>query len=124
MKKRLGILLFSFFLVFLLTSCDEVLSVVTQGADGKKIVNSYVSMIGDKVYDESSSINSWQDLAIFEGEEVVSMDNLIFKIINKKENIVVFGDKDVAVEISFFDGGYKYTYFVSQESLSNAIDNL
>ena len=124
MKKRLGILLFYFFLVFLLTSCDEVLSVVTQGADGKKIVNSYVSMIGDKVYDESSSINSWQDLAIFEGEEVVNMDNLIFKIINKKENIVVFGDKDVAVEISFFDGGYKYTYFVSQESLSNAFNNL
>jgi len=124
MEKKLVILLFSFLLVFLLTSCDEVLSVVTQSADGKKIVNSYVSMITDKVYDESSSIKSWQDIDIFEGEEIVNMDNLLFKIINKKENIVVFGDKDAAVEISFFDGGYKYTYFVSQESLSNAFDNL
>lgn len=122
--KKLGILLFSFLLVFLLTSCDEVISVVTQGADGKKIVNNYVSMIRNKVYDESISINSWQDLDIFDGEELVNMDDLLFKIVNKKENIVVFGDKNAAVEISFFDGGYKYTFFVSQESLNNAFDNL
>ena len=57
MKKRLGILLLSCLLALLLTSCDEVLSVVTVGENGEKVVNSYVSMFGDKVYDETASFN-------------------------------------------------------------------
>ena len=103
----------------LLTSCDEVLSVVTAGENGEKIVNNYVSIISDKVYDETVTFKSWQDLDIV--NDVVK-DNLLFKIENKKEKIVVLGDKDAAIEISFFDGGYKYTVFSSMESLNHMFD--
>ena len=44
------------------------------------------------------------------------------EIENKKEKIVVLGDKDAAIEISFFDGGYKYTVFSSMESLNHMFD--
>ena len=120
MKKRLGILLLSFLLALLLTSCDEVLSVVTVGKNGEKVVNSYVSMFGDKVYDETVSFKSWKDIELFSEEDAVDMDDLLFKIESKKENVIVLGDKDAAIEISFFDGGYKYTLFASMDSLSNA----
>ena len=120
MKKRLGILLLSCLLALLLTSCDEVLSVVTVGENGEKVVNSYVSMFGDKVYDETASFKSWKDIELLNDEDAVDMDDLLFKIESKKENVVVLGDKDAAIEISFFDGGYKYTLFASTDSLSNA----
>ena len=120
MKKRLGILLFSCLLALLLTSCDEVLSVVTVGENGEKVVNSYVSMFGDKVYDETASFKSWKDIELLSDEDAVDMGDLLFKIENKKENVIVLGDKDAAIEISFFDGGYKYTLFASTDSLSNA----
>lgn len=120
MKKRLGILLLSCLLALLLTSCDEVLSVVTVGENGEKVVNSYVSMFGDKVYDETASFKSWKDIELLSDEDAVDMDDLLFKIESKKENVVVLGDKDAAIEISFFDGGYKYTLFASTDSLSNA----
>lgn len=120
MKKRLGILLLSCLLALLLTSCDEVLSVVTAGENGEKVVNSYVSMFGDKVYDETASFKSWKDIELLSDEDAVDMDDLLFKIESKKENVVVLGDKDAAIEISFFDGGYKYTLFASTDSLSNA----
>ncbi|MBR1535909.1 MAG: hypothetical protein IJ630_03115 [Treponema sp.] len=122
MKKKLGILLFSCLLALLLTSCDEVLSVVTAGKDGEKVVNNYVSVISDKVYDETVSFKSWQDIDIVDDEEVVGKDNLLFKIENKKENIVVLGDKDSALEIAFFDGGYKYTVYSSMESLNRMFE--
>ena len=120
MKKKLGFLLFSCLLALLLTSCDEVLSVVTVGENGEKVVNSYVSMFGDKVYDETASFKSWKDIELLSEEDAVDMDDLLFKIESKKENVVVLGDKDAAIEISFFDGGYKYTLFASTDSLSNA----
>lgn len=120
MKKRLGILLLSCLLALLLTSCDEVLSVVTVGENGEKVVNSYVSMFGDKVYDETASFKSWKDIELLSDEDAVDMDDLLFKIESKKENVIVLGDKDAAIEISFFDGGYKYTLFASTDSLSNA----
>lgn len=119
MKKKIGILFFSLLLAVLLTSCDEVLSVVTAGENGEKIVNNYVSIISDKVYDETVTFKSWQDLDIV--NDVVK-DNLLFKSENKKEKIVVLGDKDAAIEISFFDGGYKYTVFSSMESLNHMFD--
>ena len=119
MKKKIGILFFSLLLAVLLTSCDEVLSVVTAGENGEKIVNNYVSIISDKVYDETVTFKSWQDLDIV--NDVVK-DNLLLKIENKKEKIVVLGDKDAAIEISFFDGGYKYTVFSSMESLNHMFD--
>ena len=120
MKKRLGILFFSCLLALLLTSCDEVLSVVTVGENGEKVVNSYVSMFGDKVYDETASFKSWKDIELLSDEDAVDMGDLLFKIESKKENVIVLGDKDAAIEISFFDGGYKYTLFASTDSLSNA----
>ena len=118
MKKKVGILLFLCLLALLLTSCDEVLSVVTADKSGKKIVNNYVSMFDDTVYDESISLKSWHNIGIFTEEKVVQMDDLLFKIENKKENLVVLGDKDAAVEIHFFEGGYKYTLFSSMDSLN------
>ena len=122
MKKKIGIPFFSLLLGVLLTSCDEVLSVVTAGENGEKIVNNYVSIISDKVYDETVTFKSWQDLDIVDDEEVVEKNDLLFKIENKKEKIVVLGDKDAAIEISFFDGGYKYTVFSSMESLNYMFD--
>lgn len=124
MKKKLGVLLFSCLLAFLLTSCDEVLSIVTVNAEGKKVVNSYVSMMGDTVYDKNSSMKSWQDIELFDGEDVVDMDDLLFKIVNKKEKIVVFGDEGAAVEMRFFDGGYNYKLYTSADSLQNVGNSL
>ena len=122
MKKKIGILFFSLLLGVLLTSCDEVLSVVTAGENGEKIVNNYVSIISDKVYDETVTFRSWQDLDIVDDEKKEEKNDLLFKIENKKEKIVVLGDKDAAIEISFFDGGYKYTVFSSTESLNHMFD--
>lgn len=122
MKKKLGILLFSLFLTVLLTSCGEVLSVVTAGKDGEKVVNNYISILNDKVYDETASFKSWKDVTILDDEDVLELDDLLFKIVNKKDQIVVLGDEDAAVEISFFEGGYKYTVFTSMESLNHMFD--
>ena len=122
MKKKFGILLVSCLLVLLLAGCDEVLSVVTPGEDGKKVVTNYISMFGDTVYDESVSLKSWRDIELFDSQEGVQMDNLLFKIENKKENVVVLGDKDAAIEISFFDGGYRYRFFTSLDSVNGMAD--
>ncbi|MBQ5632873.1 MAG: hypothetical protein IIU99_07200 [Treponema sp.] len=122
MKKKIGVVLFSLLLVFLLSSCDEVLSVVTVGENGEKIVNNYVSVISDKFYDETVTLKFWQDIDFIKDEEFIEIDDLLFKIENKKENIVVFGDEESAIEISFFDGGYKYTVFSSIESLNRMFE--
>lgn len=122
MKKKIGVVLFSLLLVFLLSSCNEVLSVVTVGENGEKIVNNYVSVISDKFYDETVTLKSWQDIDFIKDEEFIEIDDLLFKIENKKENIVVFGDEESAIEISFFDGGYKYTVFSSIESLNRMFE--
>lgn len=122
MKKKIGVVLFSLLLVFLLSSCDEVLSVVTVGENGEKIVNNYVSVISDKFYDETVTLKSWQDIDFIKDEEFIEIDDLLFKIENKKENIVVFGDEESAIEISFFDGVYKYTVFSSIESLNRMFE--
>lgn len=119
MKRKLGVLFASCLLVFLITSCDEVLSVVTVGENGEKVVNNYVSMFSDKVYDENVSMKTWKNIDVFEDEDFVEMmDDLLFKIESKKEKIVVLGDEDTAIEISFFDGGYKYTIFSSMADLN------
>ena len=122
MKKKIGVVLFSLLIVFLLSSCDEVLSVVTVGENGEKIVNNYVSVISDKFYDETVTLKSWRDIDFIKDEEFIEIDDLLFKIENKKENIVVFGDEESAIEISFFDGGYKYTVFSSIESLNRMFE--
>ena len=122
MKKKIGVVLFSLLLVLLLSSCDEVLSIVTAGENGEKIVNNYVSIISDKVYDETITLKSWQDIDFIDDEEFLDTDDLLFKIENKKENIVVLGDEESAIEISFFEGGYKYTVFSSIESLNRMFE--
>lgn len=125
MKNKFGILLFSCLLALLLTGCDEIMSVVTCNEEGEKVVNNYISIYGDKVYDATNSIKSWDELGIFDDGlfELDDMDDLLFKIENKKEQIVVLGTEDAALEISFFDGGYNYTLFSSAESLNNAINS-
>lgn len=119
MKKKIKIFLFSLLLAILLTSCDEVLSVVTVGENGEKIVNNYMSIISNKVLDETETFKTWQDISIVDDEEVLKKDKLLFKIENAKEKIVVLGNKEAALEISFFDGGYKYTLYSSMENLNN-----
>lgn len=123
MKKKFGMLLFSCVLALLLTSCDEVLSVVTLDENDEKVVNNYISMFGDTVYDESISLKSWRDIDLFGDDDFLEMDDLLFKIENKKENIVVLGDEEAAIEISFFDGGYKYTIFSSMDALTEAMSS-
>ena len=122
MKKKLGLALFLCLFAFLLTSCDEVLSVVTVNKDGEKVVNNYVSMFGNKVYDESVTLKSWKDIELFNDYDGIDMEDLLFKIVKKKENLVVLGDEKAAIEISFFDGGYKYKLFSSMEELNNMFD--
>lgn len=123
MKKKFGMLLFSCALALLLTSCDEVLSVVTLNENGEKVVNNYISMFGDTVYDESISLKSWHDIEFFGDDSFLEMNDLLFKIENKKENIVVLGDEEAAIEISLFDGGYKYTIFSSMAALTEAMSS-
>lgn len=120
MKRKFGAILFSFVLAVLLTSCDEVLSVVTAGKDGEKKVNNYVSIFSDKVYDKTVAFKQWKNLDVFDDEE---MDDVLFTIENVKEKLVVVGDEEVAFEISFFDGGYKYTIFSSMDSLNEIFDS-
>ena len=120
MKRKVGVFLFSFVLAVLLTSCGEVLSVVTAGKDGEKKVNNYVSIFNDKVYDETAKFKKWKDLSVFDDEE---MDDMLFTIENEKEKLVVCGDEEGAIEISFFDGGYKYTVFSSMDSLNEMFDS-
>lgn len=120
MKRKFGAILFSFVLAVLLTSCDEVLSVVTPGKDGEKKVNNYVSIFSDKVYDKTAAFKQWKNLDVFDDEE---MDDVLFTIENVKEKLVVVGDEEVAFEISFFDGGYKYTVFSSMDSLNEIFDS-
>ena len=117
MKRKFCILLCFCLFVLLLASCDEVLSVVTAGENGEKVVNNYFSIISDKVYDKSVTFKSWQEISVI--EEVVEKDNLLFRIENKKEKIVVLGDEYAAIEICFFDDGYKYTTFTSAKGLEN-----
>lgn len=130
MKKKLGLLLLSCLCAFLLISCNEVLSVVTVDDDGQKIVNNYVSIHGNTVYDESISMKHWQNIELFSKEInddfLLKVKNkpeeLLFKIENKKEKVVVLGDGEGAIEIHFFEGGYKYTIFSSMDSLENSMN--
>jgi len=118
MKKRIWLVfgVLSLFSLFLM-GCDDVLSVVTLNEKGEKVVHSYISLMKDTVYDSTASLKNWRDIA--ENEEF-SMDNLLFTIVNKKENIVVLGNDEVAFEINFFEGGYKYTAYMSAKGLSDA----
>jgi hypothetical protein len=103
------------FLLFLM-GCDDVLTVVTVNENGEKVIHSYISLMGDTVYDSTVSLKNWRDIDDF------SSDDLLFTIVNNKENIVVLGDAEAAIEISFFDGGYKYTVFMSADGLSEAFN--
>lgn len=122
MKKKFLIMLVSCFLAFILTSCDEVLSVVTANEKGEKVVNNYISMFENTVYDDDISLSSWKEIELFDDDEVVDMEELLFKIENKTEKLLVLGDKESAVEISFFEGGYKYKVFSSMDAFNNMFD--
>jgi uncharacterized protein YcfL len=79
-------------LLFLM-GCD-VISVVTVNDSGEKVIHTFVSLI--------------------------SAEHLLFTIVSRQENMVVFGNADYAVEVKFFDGGYKYMMYISSDSLSSA----
>jgi hypothetical protein len=108
------------FLLFLM-GCDDVLTVVTVNENGEKVIHSYISLMGNTVYDSTVSLNNWRDMEQIKNGDL-SSDNLLFTIVSNKENIVVFGDAEAAIEISFFEGGYKYTAYMSVDSLSNAFN--
>ncbi|MBQ0051793.1 MAG: hypothetical protein KBT11_07005 [Treponema sp.] len=118
MKKRLGLFLFLGLFAFLLTACNEVLSVVTPGENGEKKINNYVLMLGDTVYDETASMKSWENMDFFKKD--IDVNNLLFKIENKKDKMVVFGDEKAAVELTFGEGSYKYKFFASMDALNEA----
>jgi len=106
------------FLLFLM-GCDDVLSVVTVNEKGEKVIHNYISLIGDTVYDATVSLKNWKDMELLKDDDF-SSENLLVTIVSKKENIVVLGTADYAMEIKFFDGGYKYTVFMSADGLSDA----
>jgi len=102
-----------------LMGCDDVLSIVTVNENGEKVIHNYVSLIGETVYDTTVSLKNWRDMEQLKDDDFLS-ENLLVTIVSKKENIVVLGATDYAMEIKFFDGGYKYTVFMSADSLSKA----
>ena len=109
------ILFFSLFLM----GCEEILTVVTVNENGEKVVRSYISIIGNNVYDSTVNLRNWRNIEELKNDDF-SSDNLLFQIVNNTENIVVLGNADAAIEISFFDGGYKYTVYMSADSLTGA----
>jgi hypothetical protein len=117
--KKLAILIgvFSLFLM----GCDDVLSVVTVNENGEKVFHHYISLIGDTVYDTTVKLKNWPEAEQLKDDDF-SSENLLFTIVNQKENIVVLGTSEYAMEIKFFDGGYKYTAFLSADSLSGAFN--
>jgi hypothetical protein len=118
--KNLAVVIgvFSLFLM----GCDDVLSVVTVNKDGEKVIHNYISLMGNTVYDTTVSLKNWQDMEQLKDDDILSED-LLFTIVSKKENIVVLGTAEYAVEINFFDGGYKYTGFLSADGLSKTLKN-
>lgn len=120
--KKLALVLIIGLFSLLLTGCDDILSVVTVNEYGEKVIHNYISLIGNTVYDATVSLNNWQDMGQLEDEDFSSGD-LLFTIVNKEQNIVVLGTAEAAVEIKFFDGGYKYTMFMSADGLSEALNN-
>jgi hypothetical protein len=118
MKKFKLAIVIGVFSLFLM-GCDDVLSVVTVNEKGEKVIHTYISLIGETVYDATVSLRNWRDMEHLKDDDF-SSENLLFTIVNSKENIVVLGTVEVAIEIKFFDGGYKYTAFMSAEGLSDA----
>ena len=119
--KKLAIIIavFSLFLI----GCDDVLSVVTVNEEGEKVFHNYISLIGETVYDATVSLKNWNDMERLKDGDL-SPEDLLFTIVNNKENIVVLGTAEYAIEIKFFDGGYKYTAFMSADGLSEAFRSL
>ena len=112
-KKWLLMAVLSLFLM----GCDDVLTVVTVNEDGERVTLSYISFISNTVYDSTISLTNWRDVdRIRDGD--LSSDNLLFTIVNNTEKIVVFGDAEIAMEIRFFGGGYRYTMFFATDGLS------
>ena len=114
--KKFSLVALLCLIMLLITGCyDEVLSVVTCDKSGKKTVHNYISSRDYTVYDEDISLNSWQDVVVYGDsiKDAFEKKDLIFKIENKKENVVVLGDEFYAVEMAFFEGGCTLTIFSS-----------
>ena len=118
MKKTVLFVVAGVFSLFLM-GCDDVLTVITVNENGEKVIHSYISLIGNTVYDSTVSLKNWRDVT---EDNDFSSDDLLFTIVNNKEKIVVLGNAESAFEISFFDGGYKYTAYMSADGLSEAFN--
>lgn len=116
-NKNKLILFLLLLLVFLFTSCDEVLTVVTENENGEKIVTKYISFIGEKVYDNSASFKNWEenDQVDYFLEEIE--DECTFTIKNSKDQIVVLGNEESALELKFFEGGYSYMLYMNATTI-------
>ena len=110
------IIVFSLFLM----GCDDVLTVVTINEKGEKVIHSYISLMGNTVYDSTVTLKNWREMEQIKNDNDFSSEDLLFTIVNNKEKIVVLGNAEAAIEICFFDGGYKYTAYMSADSLSKA----
>ena len=120
MKKITLAIVLGVFLLFL-TGCDGVLSVVTVNENGEKVFHNFVSLMDDTVYDTTVTMKNWQDLEELLNNELLS-EELLFTIVSNKDNIIVLGTAEYALEIKFFEGGYKYTAYMSADGLSNAFN--
>ena len=112
--KKIAVIIGVFSLFFI--GCDDVLSIVTVNEDGEKIFHNYVSLVGYTVYDAAMSLRNWQDIEQLDDDDF-SSENLLFTIVSESENIIVLGSDKYAMEIKFFDGGYRYTVFISAAGL-------
>ena len=117
MKKKWFLILILIFSMFLM-GCEDILTVVTVNEDGEKVVRSYISIIGNNVYDATINFRNWRYIEELNNDDFTS--DQLFQIVNNSQNIVVIGNADAAIEISFFDGGYRYTVYMSADSLSEA----
>ena len=70
-------------------------------------------------------INTLKDLTYIREypSDLSTYQNIISIFENKKENVVVLGNKQEALEIKFFDGGYKCTVFASMDSLNRMFES-
>jgi hypothetical protein len=126
MKKAVWVLIgvFSLFLM----GCD-FLTVATVDENGETVEYTYISLVDNTVYDSTARLKNWRDVwrrnAAINGNNPSIDDSwddtLLFTIVNEKENIVVFGDANGAVEMSFFNGGCKCAVYVSTDSLNDGL---
>ena len=49
------------FALFLM-GCEDILTVVTVNENGEKVIHSYISIMGNNVYDSTVNLRNWRDI--------------------------------------------------------------